>query len=146
MPSPLTGHSYMMFLEETLSELLEDVPLGIRRVMWYQHDGAPSHYYAGARNVLDRQFPNRWIGRNGPVAWPARSPDMTPLDFFFWGAMKELVYATPVDSELDLVGRIVAAAGDITEIRNVFGSVRQSLQERFEKCVQANGGHFEHLL
>lgn len=146
MPTPLNGHSYMMFLQEGLPQLLENIPLDIRRGMWYQHDGAPAHYYAGARNVLDRQFPNRWIGRNGPVAWPARSPDMTPLDFFFWGAMKDLVYATPVLSEFDLIGRIVAAAGDIAEIPNVFSSVRQSLHKRFQKCVEVNGGHFEQLL
>ena len=110
MPSPFTGHSYMMFLQNVLFQLLEDVPLAIRRGMWYQHDGAPAHYYAGARHFLDAQFTNRWIGRNGPVAWPARSPDMNPLDFFFWGAMKDRVYATPVVSELELIGRIVAAA------------------------------------
>lgn len=146
MPSPLTGHSYMVFLQEVLFQLLEDVPLAIRRGMWFQHDGAPAHYYAGARHFLDTRFPNRWIGRNGPVAWPARSPDLTPLDFFFWGAMKDRVYATPVESELDLIGRIVVAAGDIAVIPNVFDSVRRSLLRRLEKCVEVNGGHFEQLL
>lgn len=28
------------------------------------------------------RFSLRRIGRNGPVHWPARSPDMYPLDFF----------------------------------------------------------------
>ncbi|GFV88973.1 hypothetical protein TNCV_4911751 [Trichonephila clavipes] len=37
----------------------------------------------------------------GPVAWPPRSPDLSPLDFFLWGAMKGLVYDTPVVSEMD---------------------------------------------
>jgi hypothetical protein len=26
------------------------------------------------------------------VAWPARSPDLNPLDFFLWGCMKSRVY------------------------------------------------------
>jgi hypothetical protein len=114
--------------------------------MWYQHDGAPAHYHANARQLLDEVFPNRWIGRGGPVAWPARSPDMTPLDFFLWGAMKALVYETPVDSEEDLVARIAVASGDIAEIPNVFESVKHSLQKRFEKCVEVHGGLFEQLL
>ena len=54
-----------------------------------------------------------------PVARPARFADMTPLDFFLWGAMKALVYETPVDSEEDLAARIVAAASVLAEIPNV---------------------------
>ena len=99
----------MIFLEDVLSGSFEDVPLDIRLTMWYQHDGAPAYYHANARHLLDEVFPNRWVGRNGPVAWPARSPDMTPLASFLWGVMKALVYETPVDSEEDLVTRIVAA-------------------------------------
>ena len=146
MPSPLNGEVYRVFLQEVLPQLLENVPLNIRRLMWYQHDGAPAHYYRGARQVLDETFPNRWIGRGSPVVWPARSPDMTPLDFFLWGAMKNLVYETPVDSEIELVGRIVAAAEEIAEIPDVFQSVRQSLHERCVKCTEVNGGNFEQLL
>ena len=26
-------------------------------------------------------FPGRWIGRGGPVPWPARSPDLNPLHY-----------------------------------------------------------------
>ena len=40
---------------------------------------------------LDATFPNRWIGRDGPTPWPPRSPDITPLDFFLWGYVKDKV-------------------------------------------------------
>lgn len=33
------------------------------------------------RRELNRMFPNRWIGRGGPVLFP-RSPDLTYLDFY----------------------------------------------------------------
>jgi len=49
--------------------------------MRLQHDGAPPHY---ARNVcerLDEEFPNRWIDRRGPVEWPPRGPNLSPLNF-----------------------------------------------------------------
>jgi hypothetical protein len=36
---------------------------------------------------LDRIFPWIWIGRDGPMPWPPRSPDITPLDFFSCGVM-----------------------------------------------------------
>ena len=85
-------------------------------------------------------FPNRWIVRNGLAAWLARSHDMTPLDFFLWGAMNALVYERPVDSEEDLAARIVAvAAGHIAEIPNVLESVRHSLCKRYEKSVEVHG-------
>jgi hypothetical protein len=37
------------------------------------------------REYLNTHFPGRWIGKAEPVAWPPRSPDLTPLDFFLWG-------------------------------------------------------------
>jgi hypothetical protein len=51
-------------------------------------NGAPPHYVLGVRTYLDEQFPGRWIGRRGPTEWPARSPDLSPLDFYLWGHLK----------------------------------------------------------
>ena len=39
------------------------------------------------------EFGERVISRNGPVGWPARSCDLTPLDYFLWGYVKSMVYA-----------------------------------------------------
>jgi hypothetical protein len=33
-----------------------------------------------ARLVLDRQFPDHWIGRRGTVDWPPKSSELTPFD------------------------------------------------------------------
>uniref|UniRef100_A0AAX7UMF9 Uncharacterized protein n=1 Tax=Astatotilapia calliptera TaxID=8154 RepID=A0AAX7UMF9_ASTCA len=49
---------------------------------FFQQDGAPPHYGCQVRAFLDEQFPGKWIGRRGPVEWPPRSPDLTPLDFY----------------------------------------------------------------
>ncbi|KAJ8889625.1 hypothetical protein PR048_009125 [Dryococelus australis] len=59
---------------------------------------------------LDQHFGQQWIGRGDPIAWSASSPDLTLLDYFPWGHMKGLVYETPVESEEDLLERIMAAA------------------------------------
>ena len=66
--------------------------------MYFQHDGAPPHYSRLVREYLNASFRNRWLGRGGPVAWPPRSPDLTPLDYYIWGHMKTLVYESKVDS------------------------------------------------
>ncbi|GBN44650.1 hypothetical protein AVEN_47710-1 [Araneus ventricosus] len=56
----------------------------IPNIFW-QQDGAPPHWGKIVRSYLDTQFPQRWIRRDDPLAWPPRSPDLTPLDFFLWG-------------------------------------------------------------
>ena len=58
----------------------------------FQLDGAPPHCGLRVRKALDDAFPNRWIGRDGPTFWPARSPDITPLDFFLFGYVKTKVF------------------------------------------------------
>lgn len=145
-PGPLTGNMYSAFLERILPGLLENVPINIRRRMWYQHDGAPAHFSNASRQVLDNNYPNRWIGRGGPVPWPPRSPDLTPLDFFVWGHMKSLVYETPVESEENLIARIAVAAGDMSDNRRMVARVHRSLRNRCMSCVRMIGRHFEHLL
>ena len=43
---------------------------------------------------LNRVYREKWIGRGGPVAWPPRSPDLTPLDFSFGGKWRVLCTLT----------------------------------------------------
>jgi hypothetical protein len=146
LPDRLNGRNYWIFLNEVLPELLENVPLADIRGMWFQHDGAPAHFAVAVRQFLDARYPNRWIGRAGPIAWPPRSPDMTPLDFYLWGHVKSLVYETPIESEQDLIGRIVEAFARISETPGVFDRVRQSLHRRLNACIGTDGRHFEQLL
>ncbi|GBO03083.1 hypothetical protein AVEN_211149-1 [Araneus ventricosus] len=56
-----------------------------------QQDGAPPHYGNIVREFLDTTFPQRWIGRGAVMAWPPRSPDITPLEFYLWGYVKQHV-------------------------------------------------------
>jgi hypothetical protein len=39
--------------------------------------------------LLNRMYPNRWIGRGGLRYWTPRSPDLNPLDFFLWGVREK---------------------------------------------------------
>jgi len=112
----LMGNTYRVFLRNELPGLLEDIRLMIRRQMYFEHDGAPPHYTWHMREYLNKSFPNCWLGRDGPVAWPWRSPDLTPLDYYLWGHMRTLVYETKVDSRAALRHRIFAAQNTYTTI------------------------------
>jgi hypothetical protein len=67
LPVRLNGPAYCVFLQEVIPVLLEDVPLAVRRDMWFQHDGAPAHFSSQTQQHLNTQFPDRWLGRGGPV-------------------------------------------------------------------------------
>lgn len=54
---------------------------------------APPHYAVVVHEVLNEELPHRWISRRGPVEWPPRSTDLTPMDFFFWGVSKDKVFS-----------------------------------------------------
>ncbi|PNF43796.1 hypothetical protein B7P43_G09757, partial [Cryptotermes secundus] len=43
--------------------------------------------------ALDGRFCGQWIGREGPINWPPPSPDLTPMNFIFWGKSKTLCTA-----------------------------------------------------
>ena len=144
LPAKVNGVIYSDFLAENLPELLEHVSLEERHVMWYQHDGAPSHYARCTREILNRKYPNRWIGRGGPRAWPARSPDLTPLDFFLWETIKEYVYRMPINTVQELSDRIDEALATITP--EMIQRSRENLIRRAQLCIEMGGGHFEHLL
>ena len=145
LPGRLNGDGYRQFLENHLPSLLEDVPLDVRQRMWFLHDGAPPHFSLTARQFLNDIYPGRWIGRGGPIAWPPRSPDLNPMDFYVWGHLKTLVYSTPVNDVESLRQRIVNGCETIQNTPGIFQRVRQSMLRRAEACVESHGGHFEHL-
>lgn len=76
-----------------------------------------------------------------------RSPDLNPLDFYLWGQLKTIVYATPVDRQEDLLPRIQAGCDHIGNLMpRVLGRVRNSMIRRCNLCIEVGGNHMEHLL
>jgi hypothetical protein len=80
------------------------------------------------------------------VSWPPISPDLNPLDFYLWGHLKTVVYATPVNDAGDLRERVQNACQVIRDDNFVFERIRHSCVRRAQTCVQNGGGHIEHPL
>ncbi|CAG4985761.1 unnamed protein product [Parnassius apollo] len=74
--------------------------------MIFMQDRAPPHFTSNVRQWLDNRFPGRWLGLRGPHEWPARSPDLTPGDFFLWGWANDDVYRSEPRTLDDLEVRI----------------------------------------
>ena len=141
----VNGERYTQFLDEDLENLLRVVPEENRQDMIFMQDGAPGHYARAARNWLDRNFPGNWIGRGGPTGWPPRSPDLTVMDFFVWGFLKNFVYEVRIDTIEQLRNRIALGFQELRDRIQDFDLVAGTTR-RFELCIQQNGGHVENFL
>lgn len=140
----LDRFKYLAILEDLLAAVGE-MPAEVREQLYFQQDGAPAHNSRIARDFLNENFSRKWIGTNGPIKWPARSPDLTPLDYFLWGYVKDEVYKTSYDTIEDLKAAIESILTQIHHIK-IQNSILRSLPKRVDYCIEKNGGHFEHLL
>jgi len=69
------------------------------------------------------------------------------LDFCLWGWMKSEVYEEKVNTRDELVARIMNSAALIKQERQ--DDLRRAtctIAKRVEKCIEVDGGIFEHLL
>lgn len=113
----------------------------MRRQLIFQHDGAPAHFSRQVREILNTNYPDKWIGRGGPITWPARSPDLNVLDFFVWGYIKNLVEDRRNSTQNEVREAIVAAFGTITP--DMAHRATRDIVRRAEQCIQEGGRHFE---
>ena len=141
--STVDSHCYQNMLHNSVVPQLATRPDYAE--LYFQQDGAPPHFASAVRNYLDQTFPQHWIGRRGCIDWPPRSPDLTPMDFFVWGVVKEKVYGRKPSTVKDLKDFIIEAFMDIDGNRQLCESVCRSVAGRFQECCNVDGGHFEHL-
>ncbi|GFW50606.1 transposable element Tc3 transposase [Trichonephila clavipes] len=79
--------------------------------LWIQQDGATCHTARATIDLLKDTLGDRLISRFGPVNWPPRSCDLTPLDYFLRGYVKSLVYVDKpqtLDHLEDNICRVIA--------------------------------------
>jgi len=138
----LRGDQYLLFLQNELPVLLENVTLDLRNSLIFQHDGAPAHSSLAVTNHLNNTY-RRWIGRHAPIRWPARSPDLTVMDYFLWGHVKDEVYKERPTTPENMKQRIREAFHSVTD--DMLVNARTAFRRRLEKCVEVSGDTFEHL-
>lgn len=116
----------------------------VDRDTWYQQDGAPPHNTNDVARYIYQIFNDRWFGNNGAHMWPPRSPDLTPLDFYLWGRVRNLLYHTPVTTKEDCIGRFRNIINNLSH-EEVHRATHQGVEKRLHKCLEVEGHHFEQL-
>ena len=104
----ITGAVYLGMIENFVMRQIEDLNDDVIFSTTVHH-----HWSFNARYFLDQKMPGRWIGRDGPIPWPPRSPAIIPLDFFLW---VDSVKALKEEDLTDLCLRIPSCIANITNI------------------------------
>ena len=74
----VNGERYRAMLEDYLWPEMDEHDIND---MWFRQDGATSHATRVTIDLLMGKFGERVISRKGPVVWPPRSCEITPLDY-----------------------------------------------------------------
>ncbi|CAG9824751.1 unnamed protein product [Phaedon cochleariae] len=142
---PLNSREYLDILMNQVEPFLEDIPINLIPRVVFQHDGAPAHCARIINDYLNVQFGEKWMGYQGPIQWPARSPDLTPLDFLLWGRIRDLTYKNNDFNSREELERVLRGA--FNQVLNIqLINAVNAVTKRCRICLQQNGGQFEHLL
>lgn len=134
----ITSERYRrQILQEAFNQMHDDeLQLG-----YFQQDGATAHTANATIQYLQEFYENRIISRG---LWPPRSPDLTPLDFYLFGRIKNNIFKNRIHTLEELEAAILQEVQSITqdELQRVFNCMKR----RINLCLAENGGHIEHLL
>lgn len=136
---PVTGESYRNMLENFLFPELRRLRL-VRTVI-FQQDGAPAHTAQATIEQLQETFQDRLISRRCNIPWPARSPDLSPPDFFLWGALKLKIKKRAPQTIRDLKRYLEEEVQELNRNKDLLRSVFENFVHRLHVCIQGGGGH-----
>jgi hypothetical protein len=93
---------------------------------------------------LRPKFGSKIISRRADLNWPARSPDLNVLDFWFWIFAEAQVYRRKPQSLAEVIECVDDVAASVSP--DMIRSAVSNLRNRVILCFQEKGGHFQHLL
>ena len=139
LSTKLTCQGYCDLIEFYVTPQILGTGLSLQECK-FQQDNAPSQISLHTRTYLkstDLQI----------LDFPPNSPDLSPLDYYAWGAIEERLakqYPTGITDIPSLQGAILQACRALprAEVSAAIGQMRR----RAMLCIEQGGGPFEHLL
>ena len=138
----VTGLSYLEMLEKKVWPAVKSV--ATKKKYWFQQDGARVHTTKDCLAFLKDKFQGRVISNRLDFFWPAKSPDLNPLDFYFWGVAEARVREEKPKTIEELKAVVENFVGEIC--KETLWNVADNFIKRAKMCHQQDGGHFEHLM
>ncbi|GFV62590.1 putative DD41D transposase [Trichonephila clavipes] len=115
-----------------------------KRELRFQQGGATCYTARATIDLLKDTFGDRLISRFGPVNWPPRSCDLTPLDYFLWGYVKSLVYADKPQTLDHLENNICLVIADIR--LQMLEKVIENWTSRLDYIRACRGSHMPEII
>jgi len=144
------GHAETINSERYLCILKKKFVPALRRKgfsldhIWFQQDGATPHTSSAVLDWIKDTFEDRVISLKTQYAWPPHSPDLSPLDFYLWGFLKDRVYKPSPTTLKELKANIKR------EIRGINNETCKAVIDNFKtRCdvvIAQKGRHVEHVL
>jgi hypothetical protein len=134
--------SAQYYVTSLLPDLLDDCENLMPGTFIFQQDGAPAH---------TARLTQEWLSDNCPELlakeeWPPNSPDLNPLDYYVWGAMLHKYQEhTPKPTTTTELKAVLQQIWDKLPQQSIENAVI-AFRKRLQLCIQAAGGHIEHLL
>lgn len=133
-------HMLETFLRPKFNQFIEDH----EGEVWFQQDGATAHTARRSREILRELFPGRLLSLHGDIAWPPRSPDLTPCDYFLWGYLKAQVYKHRPRTMEALKEVITQEVANIPP--EMTRRAMENFRERLRQCVNNGGRHLMDII
>ena len=143
LETTLNSDVYMDMLKKHVIPFLEKNKV-LDKII-FQQDGATPHTSERVLEFLKDSFKAGIISNKSEIQWPPSSPDLSPLDFFLWGYLRDLVYSSPKPKTLpELKEKLINCYESIP--KSMFRNAIHSVSKRVKLCLDADGKHFENYV
>ena len=106
--------------------------------------GATCHTAEATIDVLRPVFEDRIISRRADIGWPPRSCNLTPLDNYLWGAVKDKCYVDKPETIDALKNNIPEVIGEIQ--LHTIDDVLKNWTDSVGHCMASRGSHFNKII
>jgi len=138
----VTSNRYCEMLENFLRPRLDE--FDDSEDFWLQQDGTTTHATRRSLGHLIEMFPTRLVSLRSDIGWPARSPDLSPCEFFLWRYLKVEVYKHRPQTLKALKDAILEEVAAIPpEMTNI---VMENFRERLRTFIANNGRHLSDVI
>ena len=128
----LSGRVDRIFVQEDIGNI------------WFQQDGVACHTAEATLDFLRPVFEDPIISRRADVVCPPRSCDVTTLDYYLWGAVKDKCYADKPQTIDALKDNIGEANGKI-QLHTIDNVLKNSI-DRVDYFTASRGSHLNEII